>query len=138
MKNKEYVDGQLHERPCFYALYDDKTKLYWMIPFSSKTAKFENIYNNKIRKYGYCDTIEFGYVLGHKKAFLIQNMCPVTPEYINNEYFNNNVPVNIDGATERRLISKARKVLALQRQGENLIFPDVLKIEEELIKKTNC
>lgn len=48
-----------------------------MIPFSSRVAKFRGYYNAKIDKYGRCDTIVFGDVLGYEKAFLIQNMCPI-------------------------------------------------------------
>ena len=42
-------------------------------------------------------------------------------------------PVRIDGRLESEIISKAKRVLALQRKGINLIFPDVLKIEKELL-----
>ena len=107
-----------------------------MIPFSSKTNKFHTIHRQKIQKYGHCDTIIFGDVLGHEKAFLIQNMCPVTPQYVKNEYIDSasNLPVRLDGQTEKEIIQKAKKVLALQRKGIPLIFPDVLTIEEELLK----
>ena len=50
MKNKETIDGQPHDRPCFYAFLDTVTKLYWMIPFSSQVDKFQKIYNTKIYK----------------------------------------------------------------------------------------
>ncbi|MEG6612860.1 hypothetical protein V6C42_08395 [Pseudoclostridium thermosuccinogenes] len=137
MGNKETVQNTLHDRPCFYAIYDESTSLYWLIPISSKVSKFKSIYQDKINRYGKCDTIAFGYVLGHEKAFLIQNMCPVLPCYIKNEYKDSkaNVPVRVDGIFEKELISKAKKVLALQRKGIKLIFPDVLKIEKELMKK---
>lgn len=135
MKNKEAINGMVHDRPCFYAFQDEKTKLYWMIPFSSQTEKYTRIYNGKVAKYGKCDTIVFGKVLGHKKAFLIQNMCPVTEQYIKNEYIDDEstMPVKVDGIFEKVLRKKANKVLALQRRGINLIFPDVLKIEEDLL-----
>ena len=81
MKNKETVEGQVHDRPCFYAFQDKKTELYWMIPFSSQVEKFHGIYEQKMQKYRQCDTIVFGEVIGHEKAFLIQNMFPVTEEY---------------------------------------------------------
>ena len=70
---------------CFYAFRDEKTGLFWMIPFSSQIGKFRGYYNFKIQRYGKCDTIAFGEVLGYEKAFLIQNMCPVTEKYIKNE-----------------------------------------------------
>jgi hypothetical protein len=106
-----------------------------MIPFSSQVSKFREIYNNKIQKYMRCDTIVFGEVLGHEKAFLIQNMCPIIDKYIKNEYIdaNANVPVRVSGLLEKELKDKAAKVLALQRRGSKLIFPDVLEIEKKLI-----
>ena len=135
MKNKETIDGQPHDRPCFYAFLDTATKLYWMIPFSSQVDKFQKIYNTKIDKYGKCDTILFGEVLGYEKAFLIQNMCPASILYIKNEYVDGiyKKPVRVDGRFERELQKKARKVLALQRKGIRLIFPNVLEIERLLL-----
>lgn len=138
MRNKETINGQSHDRPCFYTFRDSDTGLFWMIPFSSKVNKFRMIYNKKVTNYGKCDTIRFGFVLGYEKAFLIQNMCPVTEKYILNKYIDKStlLPVRIDGAFEAELISVAKKVLALQRKGCNLIFPDVLKIEAELLQQT--
>lgn len=134
MHNKEMVDGQAHDRPCFYAFCDSRTGLYWMIPFSSRTEKFRRYYESKINRYGKCDTIVFGHVLGHEKAFLIQNMCPVTEKYIKNEYIDKAaIPVRIDRKTEAELLAKAKRVLALQRKGICLIFPNVLQIEQKLI-----
>lgn len=137
MKNKEAINGQVHDRPCFYAFEDTNTGLFWMIPFSSQVTKYRKYYNQKIAKYKKCDTITFGYVLGHEKAFLIQNMCPITPAYIKNEYRDKitNAPVRISKDFEQELVTKAKRVLALQRKGIKLIFPDVLNIENSLLKK---
>lgn len=136
MQNHETINGVQHNRPCFFAFKDETTGLYWMIPFSSKTAKFHAIHQNKIKKFGKCDTILFGNVLGHEKAFLIQNMCPVSHKYIRNEYMDSvaATPVRLNNLFERDLIQKAKKILALQRKGFHLIFPDVLKIEQALLK----
>lgn len=140
MSNKETAEGISHDRPCFCAFQDSKTGLFWLVPISSKIQKFRRIYQNKVNKYGRCDTIDFGYVLGHEKAFLLQNMCPVLDRYIKNEYFDpvHMNPVKLDGAFERQLIQKAHKVLALQRKGISLIFPDVFLIENKLLAETEC
>lgn len=137
MKNREVVNGEVHDRPCLYAFQDTNTGILWAIPFSSKVSKYKQIYQNKIERYGKCDTIDFGYVLGYEKAFLIQNMCPITDKYINNEYICNGCPVQLDYKTQQRIIKKAKKVLQLQRQGKPLVFPDILHIESELIKQQN-
>ena len=137
MQNKESICGELHGRPCFYAFEEKSTGIYWMIPFSSQVAKFRRYYDAKMQRYRRCDTLAFGNVLGYEKVFLIQNMCPVTAEYIVNEYIDKrmNVPVRIDGVFEKELLDKARRVLALQRKGVPLIFPDVLGIEAKLLVK---
>ena len=89
-------------------------------------------------QHGFCDTIVFGEVLGSEKAFLIQNMCPVTEKYISNEYLDSmNVPVRVNGVFEKELVRKAKKILLLQRRGVNIIFPDVLNIERFLTEKTD-
>lgn len=137
MKNKENIKGQAHDRPCFYAFEDNSTGLYWMIPISSQVSKFKKYYNKKVSKYKNCDTLAFGYVLGHEKAFLIQNMCPIKPCYVKNQYIDQTTkkPVRIDGVFEKELLNKAKKVLALQRKGINLIFPNVLDIESKLLNQ---
>ena len=81
MKNKE--EG--HGRPCFLAI-QDYDGLYWMIPISSKVEKFKAIYKHKTQNGKRCDTICFANVLGNERAFLIQNMFPITEKYISGEY----------------------------------------------------
>ena len=135
MKNKESIDGKIANRPCFYAFKDNNTNLYWLIPFSSKITKFKKIYQIKIEKYHRCDTIDFAYVLGYEKAFLIQNMCPTTEAFIENEYIDKNskTPVMIDSISSKRIITKAKKVLTLERQGFKLLFTNALNIEKKLL-----
>lgn len=134
MNNRREVDEQEHKRPCFYA-FTENDIIFWLIPISSKVDKFEKVYSDKVERYGKCDTIDFCHVLGRKKAVLIQNMCPVTKDYILNEYLDpHNNPVQLCDKTRKRIIHKAKKVLVLQRKGIDLIFGDVLKIENELMK----
>lgn len=63
-------------------------------------------------------------------------MCPITSKYIKNEYIDRvaNIPVRVDLTLEKELIEKAKKVIALYRNGIKLIFPDILTIEKELLK----
>ena len=77
--------------------------------------------------------------MGHDKAFLIQNICPATSYYIDNIYLDQQTssPVRVDGVLEKKLIVKAKKVIALQRKGARLIFPDVLHIEKQLINNSS-
>ena len=133
MGNKESISGQPHNRPCFYAFKDTLNGLDWVIPISSQIKKYRAVYERKIKSGKQCDTIVFGDVLGNNKAFLIQNMCPITDKYILNQYLIENCAVRISSDLEKQLKSKARKILSLQRKGIKVIFPDVLKIEQQLL-----
>ncbi|WP_371381854.1 type III toxin-antitoxin system CptIN family toxin [Sporomusa aerivorans] len=138
MTNKEYVNGKPHNRPCYYTFKDKANPIYWVIPISSQISKFQGIYNKKVSQKGICDTIVFGYVLGEKKAFLIQNMCPVTDEYINNQYLDaaSGNPVSISTKLSKEIEDKAKKVLMLYKRGRtDLIFPNITIIENQLLAK---
>ena len=123
-------------RPHFFFFEDTKTKgIYWAVPQSTKIAKYQAIIQQKIAKYGKCNTIVIGNFGGQDNAFLIQNMCPITEKYMKNEYLDSaaNIPVRVDGRLEKELKDKAGKVIALQRKGAKLIFPGVFSIEQELL-----
>ena len=139
MKNKE---GD-HNRPCFYAFPDNREPaIYWCIPISSRIEKYERIVANKIAKQiekGHktpkCNTIRFGKVLGQKRAFLIQNMFPVTSKYISGIYIDKNTqsPVTIPPATEKDIVKNAKDILKLVLRGyDSLVFSDIRKIYAEL------
>ena len=84
LKPNKSVDknGNIHNRPCYYAFKEGD--IVWMVPVSSQVQKYEEIYNKKTSDGKDCDSIVFGYVKGNKNAFLIQNMIPITEDYINN------------------------------------------------------
>ena len=137
MRNKEIIEGIAHNRPCFFAFPDNVTKgIYWLVPISSKYEKYKAVYDKKVEKYGRCNTIRFGTVLGTDAIFLIQNMCPVTESYISEVYVDkNNVPIQIDNRIVQDVVSNAREVLARHLRGAVLIFPDVKTIYNALREK---
>ena len=134
MGNHKRNGNRIHNRPYFFSLIDEETGLLWMIPVSSKVEKYEIIYQHKIKRNGRCDTLYFGNVLGYKKAFLLQNMCPINERYIQNIYLNSNhEPVLLDRKTEIELVAKAKFVLGLHKRGYDIIFPNVRLIESKLL-----
>lgn len=98
MKNKE--NGT--KRPCYFCFKSkENDKIIWFIPVSTKIEKYKKIYDKKIQKQiilgkkPSIDTITFGYVSNVYSAFLIQNMFPVTEEYIENQYMLSGTPSKI-------------------------------------------
>lgn len=139
LENKEVIDGKQHNRPCCYALKFAKedADIYWMIPISSKIAKYEAQYQKSISKYGICDNISFGYVLGKKCAFLPQNLFPVTEKYINNMYIDKNtlLPITVPANLMAELNKKARKKIRYNQQGKKFGMSNIVKIYDELMKE---
>lgn len=43
------------KRPTYFTIKDGN--ILWFIPISSKVSKYQKIINNKILKYGFCNTI---------------------------------------------------------------------------------
>ena len=137
MQNKEVIVGAMHDRPCFFAFSDNMMpEILWLVPISSNYEKYKRLYDKKVLRYGKCNTIRFGDVLGKHAAFLIQNMCPVTERYIREIYVDKNgVPIQIDGRIVNDVIANAREVLAITKRGAKVVFPDISAIYAALCKQ---
>ncbi|MFV0479878.1 MAG: type III toxin-antitoxin system CptIN family toxin [Anaerorhabdus sp.] len=140
MKNK----GNGNKRPCFYAFQDkNNSDIYWCVPISSRVEKYESIVQHKIlrqkqkgNKNPKCNTIRFSEVLGQKRAFLIQNMFPITSRYIDCIYMEKDVEieVRVSKIDEKDIIKNAKEVQKLVFNGySRLIFNDVQKIYNDLM-----
>ena len=138
--NKADSGDERHDRPCFYCF--EKDGIYWMIPISSQIEKYENLYNEKMQRYnGQFDGIRFGYVNGKKRAFLIQNMCPATDDYVDHEYRieKNTKPVRIDEKLAKELNAIARKVLRFYYdRGIKIVLTDLDIILQSLLSEKEC
>lgn len=133
MENKEIdSEGNKHGRPCYYCF--EINGLYWLIPISSKIDKYKDLYNKKIQKRPNYDGIRFGYVNGIEKAFLIQNLCPVTYEYIDGMYTieNGTKPVTIDEKLAKELNQIVLKIIKLYRKGIRITLSDIGTILTDL------
>ena len=124
--NKETDENGKHGRPCYYCF--KQNGYYWMIPISSKVIKYKKLYEQKMARYqGNFDGIRFGYVNGQERAFLIQNMCPVTDKYIGEEYCieKGTRSVVIADSVRKELNGIARKVIRLYMdRGIKIVLTD--------------
>ena len=137
MANNPTDETGKHGRPCFYAKRIEN--IIWLIPISSKIEKYTRIYDEKISRYkkNY-DGIIFGYVNGKKRAFLVQNIFPVTENYIDEMYMLNNstIPATVNKKISEALKKSAEKVVRLNKQGIKISITNINKILEGL--KNEC
>lgn len=123
------------KRPCYYCLELDG--FFWMIPISSKIEKYEAIYEKNNKKYRNYFGIRFGYVNGKRSAFLLQNICPVTSEYIDSVYKINKGQdfVRVNSKTDTELLKAAKQILRLNANGIKVTLSDIDTIMNELEQK---
>ena len=124
-------------RPHFFFFADPQTAgIYWAVPQSTKVEKYQRIIQQKIKKYGKCDTIVMGNFGGRDNAFLIQNMFPIIEKYVDHEHTIDGLSVKIHPALSESIVNNAKRVLALHNNGHRLVFPDIARIyammQEEL------
>ena len=139
MQNKE--NGT--KRPCYYCFKSkDNENIIWFIPVSTKNEKYKKIYNQKLEKQiklgktPSIDTIVFGCISNTYSTFLIQNMFPVTEEYIESKYIKNNIEITLSNKLQKEIIHKANKVLNLYKHGmKKIIFPNIDNILKKLSQK---
>ncbi|MDR0768144.1 MAG: hypothetical protein LBE57_06940 [Methanosarcinales archaeon] len=138
MKNKCLEDDFSKGRPNYLCFQDFENKeIYWFIPISSRVRKFEFIYQQKVEKHKRCNTIQFGEVGGQKRVFLIQNMFPCIEKYVTGQYLieGKRNAYTLNKNSEAEILKNAREVLKLHKKGVEIIFPNVLKIEKELLEE---
>lgn len=125
MQNKE--NG--HFRPTFYCLKDEKTSLLWVVPMSSRVDKYQAIVNKQESKYGSSLGIYIGEFDGKMNAFLIQNMFPITEQYLDHVHTRNGNPVPVKASVRQEVVKRMKKAKQLIARGKKVVFPDVVRLE---------
>lgn len=118
--NDPYLKGNKEaNRPHYYCFKEEKTGLFWMIPLSSKIDKYKKIMNKKLESGKPCDIIHIIKLdNGKESVFLIQDMFPITENYIEREYTiaHNHLLVTSDHSAIE-IEKKAKKVMNMLKRG---------------------
>lgn len=123
-------------RPHYYCFEDTNTGIYWMIPLSSCINKYRQIIEKKRLNRKPCDIIHIVKLDNNKESvFLIQDMFPITEEYIEREYTiaNNHLMLTSENSIIE-IEQKAKKVIGMLKRGIKFTptQPDVVAILEKL------
>jgi hypothetical protein len=132
-----YLKGnKAGNRPHYYCMEDTNTGIFWMIPLSSRIEKYKRIMEKKEKAGKPCDILHIVKMDDDREsAFLIQDIFPITEEYIEREYtIAGNHLILTSEHIAREIEQKARKVIGMLKRGVKFIptQPDVLAILEKL------
>lgn len=132
-----YLKGnKAGNRPHYYCLEDKTTGIYWMIPLSSRIDKYVRIMEKKEKDGRTCDILHIVKLDdGRESAFLIQDMFPITEEYIERKYTiaGNHLMLTSEHVV-KEIERKAKKVMGMLKRGVKFTptQPDVMMILEKL------
>ena len=120
-------------RPTYFTTKDKRTGLLWVIPMSRQVNKFSQYVQKDISRYGECLKIVIGDYTGVKAVFLLQNMFPILPKYIDHIHLIKNNPVPVNSNLQSIINSNFRKILRLHRKGIKIVFPDISRLEKLML-----
>ena len=122
-------------RPTYYCLKDEKTGLLWVVPMSSRAEKYIGFMQKDIDRYGKCLKIVIGEYASVNAVFLIQNMFPILPIYIDHIHLVKQNPVPVNTRLQTIINRNFRELLRLHRRGVIIVFPDILRLEKLMIEE---
>lgn len=122
------------KRPTYFTIKDKD--ILWFIPLSSKVNKYKKIINNKMNKYGRCDTILIREILGNDSVILLQNAFPTLEKYIDHVHLlDNGKPAKVVESVKDEILQKFKYLMKLKSKGVNLFFTDIDKIKDIMLKE---
>ena len=124
------------KRPHYFAVKDKETQLYWFVPCSSQTDKFERVIRKKQERRKPANTIKIIKLQDRKMVLLFQDMFPVNSMYIQSQYIRGGQPVSVkDSTTLADLQKTANRTISLIRRGIKFTptQPDALRIEKLML-----
>ncbi len=126
-------------RPHYYCFQDEVPGLYWIIPMSSKVDKYQKIIQHKKQNNKPCDILHICKLSNDKvNAFLIQDMFPITDNYIECPYTFAGRHLILINDNERKAIEhKALRILNLINRSVtfNPTQPNVMSIKLRLLSE---
>ncbi|MDO5151506.1 MAG: hypothetical protein Q4D76_19310 [Oscillospiraceae bacterium] len=136
--NDPFLKGNKEEnRPHYYCFQDNTEGIYWVIPMSSRVEKYKKIIVKKKEQNKPCDILHICRLSsGIENVFLIQDMFPVTENYILRPY---TIGENILTLTKDKDIKvvekKALRIKNMIENGKRFIpyQVDAMKIKNELL-----
>ena len=122
------------KRPTYFTIKDKD--ILWFIPLSSKVDKYKKIVDNKLKKYGRCDTILIREILGKDSVVLLQNAFPTLEKYIDHAHLlDNGKPAKVVQSLKDEILQNFEYLLKLKSKGVNLFFTDIDSIKEKMLEE---
>jgi hypothetical protein len=100
---------------------------------STRIEKYQPVINKDVEKYGKCHKILIARYGDGNSAFLMQNMFPILPKYINHIHTIAGVPMAVNIEVQEEIVKQYKEVRRLHSRGIKIVFPDINRLEKLMI-----
>ena len=138
--DKEIPDNKLmankengNYRPTYYCTKDENTGLLWVVPMSTKFDKYQAEYDKQVARFGSCLKIVLGEFDQQKSAFLLQNMFPITGEYLDHVHTRSGKAIRVENDIQKTIRSNMKRLKELTKRGKKVTFTDFVQMEKIML-----
>lgn len=104
------------QEDLYFSIKDDSN--YWLIPICKDIQKYNKIIDDKIKKYGFCNTILIRNIMNNKYAIVLENAFVISYEYKNEIYKVKNIEMGV--SLKNEILRNFKYMLKLKENDINL------------------
>lgn len=105
-----------NQEDLYFFVKDDSN--YWLIPVCKDIQKYNKIIDDKIKKYGFCNTILIRNIMNNKYAIVLENAFVISYEYENEIYKVKNIGIGV--SLKNEILRNFKYMLKLKENDINL------------------
>lgn len=105
-----------NQEDLYFSVKDDSN--YWLIPVCKDIQKYNRIIDDKIKKYGFCNTILIRNIMNNKYAIVLENAFVISYEYENEIYKVKNIEMVV--SLKNEILRNFKYMLKLKENDINL------------------
>lgn len=105
-----------NQEDLYFSVKDDSN--YWLIPVCKDIQKYNKIIDDKIKKYGFCNTILIRNIMNNKYAIVLENAFVISYEYKNEIYKVKNIEMGV--SLKNEILRNFKYLLKLKENDINL------------------
>jgi hypothetical protein len=122
-------------RPTYLCVEDEKTGLLWVIPMSRRVEKYRDVIEKDTAKYGNCLKILVARYGDRQTAFLLQNMFPILPKYIDHIHTIAGLPMAVNPVVQEEITKRFKEIRRLYARNIKMVFPDITRLEKLMMNE---
>jgi hypothetical protein len=104
---------------------------------SRRIEKYKSLIDRDTKRYGKCLKILIARYGDGQSAFLLQNMFPILPKYIDHIHTVAGIPMAVNPVVREEISKRFKEIRRLYAQGIKMVFPDITRLEKLMLDESH-